>query len=81
MLVGSVDEGTLQSGPSSTVVSNLMLMSWTGDCDAQHRSAGTFPGLRLSGSREAKRRVAPKASLRFKRKTRELTGPSAGIRR
>jgi RNA-directed DNA polymerase len=36
-------------------------------------------GFSLSGGKQAKRRIAPKALLRFKRRVRELTGRNRGI--
>jgi RNA-directed DNA polymerase len=38
-----------------------------------------FLGFSISGGKEPKRRIAPKALLRFKQKIRELTGRSRGI--
>ncbi len=38
-----------------------------------------FLGFSLSGGKQPKRRIAPKALLRFKQKIRELTGRSRGI--
>ncbi len=36
-------------------------------------------GFSLSGGKQSKRRIAPKALLRFKRRVRELTGRNRGI--
>ena len=38
-----------------------------------------FLGFSLSGGKQPKRRIAPKALLRFKRRVRELTGRNRGI--
>jgi RNA-directed DNA polymerase len=75
-LVSPVDEGTPQGGPLSPLLSNKVNQQKSAVARPWERK---FLGFSFTSNREPKRRIAPKAVLRFKEKVRELTRRTRGV--
>jgi RNA-directed DNA polymerase len=74
-LVSPVDEGTPQGGDFTAERSGATMGT-----EVRNGCTTAFVGFSFTSEREPRRRIAPKAVLRFKEKTRELTRRTRGVK-